>query len=89
MLYVRVEIWPFGSKERRRVLGEAYIINNGEKLGQKKQDYIFRISKHEGFGPRGGNVWKKGSIKNFPRERLGPWDLIRRAVAAARGEDHV
>ena len=86
MLYIRIEIWPIGFKERRRLLGEAYISNTGEKLGQSKENYEYRISKWNGFGPRGGNVWRKGFLEDFPSKKLGPWDLIRRAVAAARGE---
>jgi len=83
MIYVRIEIWPLGSQDHKRVLGEAYISNTG-KGTEQKGDYEYKLSKKKGFGPQGGNIWRKGFIHNFPRKRLGPWDLLRRVVEAAR-----
>jgi hypothetical protein len=83
MLYVRIEIWPLGSKDHKRLLGEGQISNMG-KGTSTKADYEFKLSKFGGFGPKGGNVWKKGVLLNFPRKKLGPWDLLKRAIETAR-----
>lgn len=44
-------------------------------------------------GPLEGSVWKETAVRDFPRKRLGPWDLLYRVLQAAigfrnEGENH-
>jgi len=76
MLVVKIEMWPKGDKTKARVLGEAEIANVGGT--QEVGDYDVRLLKW-GAGRR---TWKKGRVTGFPRLKLGPWDLLYRALAA-------
>ncbi len=76
MLVIKIELWPGGDKSRARSLGEAEIANVGgdAQIG----DYAVRLLKWGG----GRRTWKKGEVRGFPRLRLGPWDLLYRALAS-------
>lgn len=76
MIVVRVELWPQGDKSKARCLGEAEIANVGDT--QQAGDYDVRLLKW-GAGRR---TWKAGRVTGFPRLKLGPWDLLYRALAA-------
>jgi hypothetical protein len=80
MIVVRVEVWPGGSKERARSLGHMVIAN--DTTGTKTAgNYLCRIMTwHK--KPR---IWKEASVSDFPRRRLGPWDLLYRALRDAVG----
>lgn len=70
MIVVKVELWPFGSESRKRILGEAHIINDA--TGSKtKGNYKFKLFKKNKHG-----IWKTGEIKNFPRLRRNGYDLL-------------
>jgi hypothetical protein len=82
MIYIRVEMWPGGFKKRARLLGEATIANVG---GERSQcDYEVKLLKSPEYARPGnvGSVWKGGIVRHFPRQRLGPWDLLLRALLA-------
>ena len=83
MVYVRIELWPRGDQSRKRTLGEAHIFNTGDGT-LEVSNYGFKLSKFGGFGPKGGNVWRKGTVHGFPRKKLGPWDLLQRVIEAVR-----
>lgn len=71
MIYVRVEMWPLGFKERAKVLGEAFIRNDGtgdRSLG----NYTYRVN-----GKDGHHIMHSGEVKRFPRARLHMWDLLK------------
>jgi hypothetical protein len=56
----------------------AFIKNDGagtETLG----NYKFMISKWD----NSKEPWKKGVLKNFPRKKLGGWDLLFRCLRVA------
>jgi hypothetical protein len=89
MLYIRIEIWPFGNRDKARVLGEATIANVGGD--NNMANYEALISKFGGFKvkkncayperdrvafPLASSTWKKTEIENFPRLKKGPWDLL-------------
>jgi hypothetical protein len=96
MLYIRIELWPHGNKERARLLGEATIANvtrsriaagqRGPTFDPRTQgDYEVRLMKSDEYASKPG-VWKAGAVFDFPRKRLGPWDLLFRALRAAIGQ---
>lgn len=71
MIVVTVHLWPKGDAANAQHLGTAVITNDGsgtERVG----NYEFRLSK---WG-KPGEDWKRGTIKDFPRKALGPWDLL-------------
>lgn len=76
MIVVRVELWPLGDKTKARCLGEAEIENVGGDM--TTGHYAVRLLKW-GAGRR---TWKSGKVLDFPRVKLGPWDLLYRALAA-------
>lgn len=84
MMYVRIELWPGGNRERARVLGEAHIANDGEQTlfaDPSVGSYQAKLLKSPEYAKRSG-VWKSCAVRNFPRTRLGPWDLLYRVLSA-------
>ena len=84
MLYIRIEIWPFGKQERARLLGEMHIANTGESDVRSVGHYTTKIFRSPEYSKRPG-VWKQGEVKGFPRLKLGPWDLLFRALRSTVG----
>jgi hypothetical protein len=81
VLVIRIEMWPLGDESRKRELGVAHIINDG--TGDLKYgDYKVKLFKSPEYAKTPG-VWKSGQVLHFPRERLGPWDLLYRALRSA------
>lgn len=83
MIVVRIELWPAGSEERKRELGVAYIANDASGT-PGSGNYNVRLMKSAEYATRPG-VWKKARVENFPRRRLGPWDLLYRALRESVG----
>lgn len=85
MIRVTVELVSAINPARSKVLGVAVISNDGEKTAVKpaRGNYNFALSMRAPFTNR---VWKSGSIEEFPRKRLGGWDLLYRVLRAAVGE---
>jgi len=85
MMKIIIEMWPQGDESRKYLLGEAVIANVGgtEDLG----NYEARLFKSPRYAkPQNvGAVWHKGIVNQFPRKRLGPWDLLYRALAVTVG----
>lgn len=86
MIYIRIEMWPGGFKERARLLGEGTITNTGGN--PDRCDYELELKKSPEYAKPGnvGKPWKRGLVSNFPRLKLGPWDLLLRGLAAAIGD---
>lgn len=81
MLRITIELLPFGSEARKRHLGTMEISNDGTgdlEIG----NYDVRLSK---WG-RPGQTWRRGRVEGFPRRRLGPYDLLYRALLATVSE---
>ncbi|CAH1656977.1 conserved hypothetical protein [Hyphomicrobiales bacterium] len=83
MLVCNIEIWPGGNREKARDLGVVEIANIGGTA--ESGDYAVKLSKSPEYAQRPGN-WKRGAVTGFPRLRLGPYDLLLRALAAAIGD---
>ena len=80
MLRVTIELLPLGSESRKRHLGTIEIVNDRSgtlELG----NYDVTLFKW-GTGQR---VWRRGRVEGFPRKRLGPHDLLYRALMATVG----
>lgn len=86
MIVVRVEMWPGGRADRKYLLGSAVIANDG-KGSDSVGHYKFRIGRRGVDTPLAPLIkpWKVGAVLNFPRQRLGVWDLIFRALKEVIG----
>lgn len=71
MIRITIELWPYGSQERSRLLGTMDIINDG--TGTKERgNYTIR------FRDKAGRVFKNSKVKNWPRISKSIWKLIQR-----------
>ncbi len=81
MIVVKIEMWPGGMEDhpRKRELQRIFITNSGgtNEIGH----YDVKIPKSPEYARRGG-IWKSGRVVDFPRLRLGPADLLLRALVA-------
>ena len=78
MLRVTIEFVPYGDESKAHVLHTAAISNDG--LGTPERgDYRYTLNSKQ------QRAWRKGRIKEFPRLRLGAWDLLYRVLDQALG----
>ena len=94
MLVIKIEMWPRGNHAKARPLGVATIANVGGDA--KVGDYECRLFKSPEYSknaetrplhemltkPLAKETWRKARLNGFPRLRLGPWDLLLRALVA-------
>ncbi len=89
MIFVKIELWPVGSRACARTLGEIIIHNTGGD--HRTGEYSYLISKVGGFKATDEqvgrtevkNVLRRGLVGNFPRLRLYATDLLLRVLASA------
>lgn len=84
MIVIRIEMWPRGRPERKYHLGTAVLTNDGTGTGHVGH-YKFQIGRR-GVEDIRARPWRTGEVKNFPRQRLGVWDLLFRALKDAIGK---
>lgn len=74
MIYVRVELWPFGQKEKAKVIGEMTVGNIGgtDEVG----DYEVEATDNRGTG-------FTGVVLGHER-KLPIWALLRKALEVKR-----
>lgn len=77
MVVVTVEIWPKGERFLKRHLGTAKISND---VSGTKSRGNYKVTLSVRGNPT--RIWKRGRVKDFPRKRLGAWDLLYRALDA-------
>lgn len=76
MLRITIEFVPHGDESRAEVLATASIANDGTGT-PTRGNYRVWLSKRKSL-----DVWKRGTVEGFPRQRLGPWDLLCWALLA-------
>lgn len=84
MLVVKIELWPKGDEGAAREVGRLHITNDGTGdlvVG----NYRAELLKSAEYAKRPG-VWRRGRVESFPRRRLGPYDLLFRALRSAVGD---
>lgn len=81
MLVIKVELWPHGDESRKKNLGIAHIANDGTG-NLSRGNYWVKLFKWD----TGKRVWKEGEFKDFPRIKLGPWDILYRALSVTVGD---
>jgi hypothetical protein len=70
MIYVRVELWPFGQKEKAKVIGEMTVSNYGGT--EELSDYEVEATDNRGTG-------FTSCIVGHDRSQ-SIWALIKRAI---------
>lgn len=81
MLVIKIELHSARTKQVT-LLGSGTISNVGGTAHEA--DYEALLFKSAVYAKTMG-VWRKGSVKRFPRKRLGPWDLLYQALRSAVG----
>jgi hypothetical protein len=74
LIRVTIELIPLGFENRKKTIGELTIVNDGTG-SQTSGNYQVTLMKSSSK-----RIWKLGTVKNFPRKRLGPYDLLLRAL---------
>ena len=82
MIVIRVELWPLGFESRKREIGVARIWRTGGTVASGTYEVALLKSPEYASARNVGGVWRKGKVLDFPRRRLGPWDLLFRALRA-------
>jgi hypothetical protein len=85
MIVIRIELWPRGDKEKAQLLGEIEITNDGTGTVQIG-NYNTKLYKWSKGRTKRGGIWKQGKVTGFPRLKLGPYDLLLRALLAVVGK---
>lgn len=68
MIKVTIEFWNHGDPLDKKVLGEAFIINDGTGAFTRG-NYIYTLKSK-------GKHFRKGKIKGFERQRKNVWWLL-------------
>jgi len=79
MIVVRIEIWPFGSKELARTIGVCKIVNDGTG-NPEFGNYDTVLLHSDKYAYRKG-VWKLGRVEHH-RRTLSPYHLVYKALKA-------
>lgn len=81
MISIDISLWPHGFADKAQNLGRIHIINDGSGTATRGNYRIILYKK-------GSNaVWRSGEVKNFPRKRLGSYDLLLRGLKAVGLEE--
>lgn len=81
MIRITVELVSAIHPSRSKILGVAEIANDGTG-DSSVGNYTVRLSKR---GRAISQTWREGRVLNFPRGRLGAWDLLYQALRACVG----
>lgn len=79
MIYVKVELWPFGDRTKAKPLGEMYIANDA--TGSLTRGNYKAILKNSV-----GRTFRACKVADFPRKRLNVYDLMFRVLRTAVGD---
>lgn len=81
MIAIDISLWPHGFSDLSENLGRIEIINDGSGTATRGNYDIILYQKNS------NKVWKKGKVTNFPRKRLGSYDLLLRGLKACGLEE--
>lgn len=83
MLRIIIELLPHGNEEKATAIGAIGISNDGTG-SNTSGNYNVVLMRRDFKG-----IWKQTKITNFPRKRLGPYDLLYRALKECLGGRNV
>jgi hypothetical protein len=79
MIVIKVEMWPGGDEATKYEHGQVRITNIGGT--RERCDYKVELFKSPRLARTVG-VWRRAVVKDFPRLRLGLYDLLLRGLLA-------
>lgn len=81
MIRITIEMIPHGDLSKIRHIATGYISNDASgNLGNGN----YKVVLHRCGGSDA--VWKKGEVKNFPRQKRSAWYLLHRALCSVIGD---
>ena len=97
MIVIKIELWPAGDPAKAEHLGTCVIANDVKATLKDRSlgDYDVILTKlgKSGEVPRSkwafqaaaGAAWMRGRVEGFPRQTLGGFDLLYRALKSCVG----
>lgn len=91
MIYVRVELWPQGDREKAHLLQEMVIANDGTgtaEVGHYKAA-VGHSTTYKGSGfedprrPKDTEVWRQSTVRDIDRRKISPLALVAKLLRAA------
>ena len=83
MLRITIELLPYGSEEKKTILGTGIIYNDGS--GDKNNgNYIVSL-----YNKNSKRIWRCNRILRFKRKRYTAWDLLYKALKETIGERYL
>jgi hypothetical protein len=76
MLFVRVEIWPYGNQNKSQIIGVGSIVNDGtgnEKKGNYKTQFYLL-----------GDLIREGKFTEYDRQKGNVWDILQQALTSSK-----
>lgn len=86
MIVIKIELWPLGDKTKAQILGEIEITNDGAGTRDTGNYNVKLFKWNNKDRTKRGGIWRQGKVAGFPRKRLGPYDLLLRALLALVGK---
>jgi len=83
MIVVNIELWPHGSKDRSKTIGNLVIVNDGTG-NVEHGNYNVALSHAGIYYGKKKEPWKTGSVKNHKR-MLSPYHLVYKAIKNTLG----
>lgn len=84
MIVIKIEMWPQGDEKRRWLMGVIAIVNvGGTKTSGRYEAQLTTLALRPDTKPRPG--WKSARVGDFPRRRLGLYDLLYRVLDVVVG----
>lgn len=84
MIVCKVELWPKGDESKATRIGEIRIANDATG-NSTVGNYTVKLMKSAPYTKNYG-IFRESTVKRFPRMRLGPYDLLFRALRSCIGE---
>lgn len=81
MISIDISLWPHGFANKAENLGRIEIINDSSGTATRGNYKVILYKKNS------TQIWKQGEVKNFPRKRLGSYDLLLRGLKAVGLEE--
>jgi hypothetical protein len=83
VIYIRMELWPYGDRSMAKVIGEGVIANDGQGTSTSG-NYNSWFKNGEFEDPtRPSKAWKTAHLDGFPRKRMFGWDLVKKLLDVA------
>lgn len=73
MLVIKIELWPYGQEDKKQLLGQMIIANDGMSDSPKRGNYYNKIVEDNHIV---GLPLKEVEVKGFERLNNSSWQLL-------------